>query len=82
MSINICGTFLTSFSVVSAILFSRDLVVSALIKHCHDTGKTHVKHALSLACSTAIVPDIFAPNHNHSTYTALRGHSKSNNPAH
>ena len=54
---------------------------SALIKDGHDTYKIRVKHALSLASFT-IVLAILVQNHNPGTYTALQGHSESNNPAH
>ena len=71
-------SFSVSFSVVTVILFSRDLVISALIKDSHDTCKICLKHVLSSASSTAIIPAILARNHN----PGMRGHSKSNYPAH
>ena len=73
MSLDICRTFLTFVSVVTAILFSRDLVVNALIKDGHDIGKICIKYALSSASSIAIVPAIFARNPNPSIYTAQWG---------
>ena len=82
MSINISRTFLTFvFCCKRHLVLVRSRLI-ALIKDGHRTSKIYVKHTLSSASSTAIVPAILAQNHNPVTYRALRGHSKCNYPAH